>query len=99
MLAELDFTYKVAKSQYGDALNPPPEAILKMATSNVSQTRWGQEFPGRLEVGLPANYTLIDFDAIHLRRSANLLASVITRVTPADILQTVREGQVLYQRG
>jgi len=99
MLAELDFTYKVAKSQYGDALNPPPEAILKMATSNVSKTRWGREFPGRLEVGLPANFTLIDFDAIHLRRSANLLASVITRVTPADILQTVREGQILYQRG
>ena len=30
-----DFTYKLAKSQFGDAVNPDPLAILRMATSNI----------------------------------------------------------------
>ncbi|TVP80400.1 MAG: amidohydrolase, partial [Puniceicoccaceae bacterium] len=34
LFAELDFTYKLAKSQYGDAVQPDPTAILKMVTSN-----------------------------------------------------------------
>jgi cytosine/adenosine deaminase-related metal-dependent hydrolase len=98
MLAELDFTYKVTKSQYGDSLRPNPSEILKMATSNVAATRWGKELPGSLELGNPANFTVIDFHQSHLRRSAHLTASVLTRVTPADVLQTVRAGQVIYQR-
>ena len=98
MLAELDFTYKVTKSQYGDSLRPNPSEILKMATSNVAATRWGKELPGSLELGHPANFTVIDFHQSHLRRSAHLTASVLTRVTPADVLQTVRAGQVIYQR-
>ena len=36
LFAELDFTYKLAKSQFGDAVNPDPLAILRMATSNVT---------------------------------------------------------------
>ncbi|MDQ8193406.1 amidohydrolase family protein [Coraliomargarita sp. SDUM461004] len=97
MLAELDFTYKLAKSQYGDALRPDPAEILKMATSNVSKTRWGQELPGALELGSVANFTVLDFNQTHLRRSAHLVASVLTRVTPEDVLQTVRAGKVIYQ--
>ena len=98
MLAELDFTYKVAKSQYGDALRPDPAAILKMATSNVAATRWGGELPGSLEVGQVANFVVLDFEQTHLRRSAHLLASVLTRVTPADVLETVRAGHTIYKR-
>jgi cytosine/adenosine deaminase-related metal-dependent hydrolase len=98
MLAELDFTYKLAKSQYGDALRPNPAEILKMATSNVAKTRWGDELPGSLELGNIANFTVLDFQQSHLRRSAHLTASVLTRVTPADVLQTVRAGKIIYQR-
>jgi cytosine/adenosine deaminase-related metal-dependent hydrolase len=97
MLAELDFTYKLTKSQYGDSLRPDPADILKMATSNVSKTRWGAELPGSLELGELANFTVLDFKQTHLRRSAHLVASVLTRVTPADVLQTVRAGQVIYR--
>lgn len=98
MLAELDFTYKLAKSQYGDSLSPNPSTILKMATSNVGATRWGDELPGTLEVGRPANFTVLDFHQSHLRRSAHLTASVLTRVTPADVLQTVRAGRIIYEK-
>ena len=97
MLAELDFTYKLAKSQYGDSLRPDPREILKMATSNVAKTRWGGELPGSLAAGGPATFTVVDFDRIHLRRSAHIIASLLCRVTPADVLQTVLHGHSLYQ--
>lgn len=96
MLAELDFTYKLAKSQCGDSLRPDPAAILKMATANVATTRWGSELPGTLALGGPATFAVIDFHQIHLQRSAHITASVLTRVTPADIIQTVLNGQTLY---
>lgn len=96
LLAELDFTYKLAKSQYGNAVDPDPLKILSMATSNVGQTFWGEELPGVLEPGRPANFAELDFHAPHLRHSAHLPASVLTRVTPEDVRLTVREGAVIY---
>ncbi len=98
LFAELDFTYKLAKSQYGDAVRPDPVTILKMATSNLGKTRWGSQFPGRLEVGGPATFVELDFKQKHLCRSAHLVASILTRVTPADVLRTVRDGRTIYQR-
>lgn len=96
LLAELDFTYKVAKSQFGDARRPQPKDILKMVTSNVRQFLGGDAY-GYLEVGLPADFVVIDFSKPHLRASRHLLASIVTRVTPANILATVHQGRILYQ--
>lgn len=95
MLAELDFTYKVAKSQYGDAVNPPPQEILKLATANI-----GKVFPeryGYLEKGLPANFVVMDFSTARLRHTHHLLASVVTRLGPEDVLATVLRGKALYK--
>lgn len=96
MLAELDFTYKVAKSQFADALAPDPADILKMATCNASRVL-GPEFPGALEVGQPATFVVLDFHQPHLRHTRHLTASIVTRVTPADVLATYRHGRPLYQ--
>lgn len=87
MLAELDFTYKVAKAQFGDALRPDPEAILAMATSNLRHLK-GFESHGRIEEGAPAEAFVVNWDQGHLRASHHLLASLITRVTPADVVET-----------
>ena len=95
MLAELDFTYKVAKSQYRDPQKPEPVDILKMATSN-SEAVFGEKMPGYLEVGLPASFVQLDFSAGHLRRSRNLHASILTRVTPEDVVGTWFEGNRIY---
>jgi 5-methylthioadenosine/S-adenosylhomocysteine deaminase len=95
MLAELDFTYKVAKSQFGDALLPDPAAILRMATSNIQQALGGDHY-GRLESGLPATFAVLDFTAPHLRHSRHTVGSVVTRVTPADVLATYRCGRALW---
>jgi cytosine/adenosine deaminase-related metal-dependent hydrolase len=96
LLAELDFTYKVAKSQFGDALRPHPRDILKMATSNIRAVLGGDTY-GYLAEGLPADFVVLDFTQPHLRASQHIPASIVTRVTPADVLATVRQGRMLYR--
>ena len=96
MLAEMDFTYKVAKSQFGDSLAPDPTAILRMVTSNVHAALGGDHY-GRLETGLPATFAVLDFTAPHLRHSRHTVGSIVTRVTPADVLATYRLGRALWR--
>ncbi|HEY9648692.1 MAG TPA: amidohydrolase family protein, partial [Chroococcidiopsis sp.] len=95
LLAEMDFTYKVAKSQFGDAVHPDPAAILKMTTSNIRH--FLPDAYGYLEVGLPADLVVLDFTQPHLRATRHILASVVTRVTPDDVVGTMRAGQWLYR--
>ena len=96
LLAELDFTYKLAKSQYGDALAPDPLAILRMATVNIRPVLGGDHH-GQLAPGLPATFVVLDFHQPHLRATRHLPASVVTRVTPEDVLATYRLGRELYR--
>ncbi|MEN9222079.1 MAG: amidohydrolase family protein [Thermostichus sp. BF3_bins_97] len=98
LLPELDFTYKVAKSQFADALRPDPAEILKMVTSNIRHLRplVGSDVYGYLDVGLPADLLLLDFTRPHLRASRHLIASILTRVTPADVVLTMRQGKALW---
>ena len=96
MFTELDYTYKLAKSQFGDTRSPDPADILKMATSNIGKLL-GADTPGYLAEGLPADFVVLDFHAPHLKRSQHITASVVSRVTPADVLATVRQGQVIWQ--
>lgn len=96
LFAEFDFTYKLARSQFADALSPDPTAILKMATSNIRSVLGGDHH-GALEAGLPATFVVLDFTKPHLRHTRHLAASIVTRVTPDDILATYRHGRPLYQ--
>ena len=96
ILAELDFTYKLARSQFADATSPTPTAILKMATSNI-RPALGGDHHGQLALGLPASFVVLDFHAPHLRATHHLVASIVTRVTPADILATYRTGRELWR--
>ncbi|MEM8545784.1 MAG: amidohydrolase family protein [Cyanobacteria bacterium P01_H01_bin.119] len=96
LFAELDFTYKVAKSQFGNAVEPDPAKILQMVTSNLKGVIHTDTY-GYLEPGLPADFVALNFYQPHLRASRHIVASVVTRVTPDDVLATVRQGQFLYQ--
>jgi cytosine/adenosine deaminase-related metal-dependent hydrolase len=96
IFAELDFTYKLAKSQYGDALAPDPLTILKMASVNIRRVLGGDHH-GQLAPGLPATFVVLDFHQPHLRSTRHLPASILTRVTPEDVLATYRFGRELYR--
>lgn len=95
MFAELDFSYKLAKSQGRDPTHPQPVEVLRMATSNIRPVLGGDHY-GSLEVGLPADFVVLDFHQTHLSKSRNLGASTLTRVTPEDVLGTYRQGKPLY---
>ena len=96
MLAELDYTYKITKSQYGDPpRRPKPVDILKMATSNAEKV-FGSEMPSYLDIGLPASFAVLDFNQLHLKRSRNLHASILIRVTPEDVFENWRDGKRIY---
>ncbi|HEY9880432.1 MAG TPA: amidohydrolase family protein [Leptolyngbyaceae cyanobacterium] len=97
LFAELDFTYKVAKSQFGDAVNPDPAAVLQMVTVNLKGV-FDSDTYGYLDQGLPADFVVLDFTQPHLKRSRHVLASILTRVTPAEVLMTVRRGNCLYTK-
>lgn len=98
LFAELDFTYKVAKSQFADAVQPDPAAILRMATANVAAVPGlSRDHPGALERGAPATFVVLDFRQPHLRATRHLVASIVTRVTPEDVLATHRLGRVLWR--
>jgi cytosine/adenosine deaminase-related metal-dependent hydrolase len=96
MFAELDFTYKVAKSQFADVLRPEPLDILRMATSNVPAS-FGPERRGFLDQGLPASFVVLNFRQPHLQHTRHIPASIVTRVTPEDVLATYRLGRPLYR--
>ncbi|MEE4661471.1 MAG: amidohydrolase family protein [Halieaceae bacterium] len=96
LFAELDFTYKLAKSQAGDPKLPDPFAILRMVTSNIRQVL-GEEHGGYLAAGMPASFVVLNFHQSHLKRSRHLGASILTRVTPEDVLATYRCGRPLYE--
>ena len=96
LLAELDFTYKLAKSQFADARSPDPAAILRLATSNIRPLLGGDHY-GYLDRGLPADFVVLDFNAPHLSHTRLITASVVTRVTPADVLATYRHGRELWR--
>lgn len=99
LFRELDFTWRLARSQWGDGRHPHPREILKMATSTFRQTRWGDAFPGSLSPGLPANFMVVDLTAPCFRNSRDLTATLVTRTAPEHILATVRGGEVLYRQG
>jgi cytosine/adenosine deaminase-related metal-dependent hydrolase len=95
LFAELDFTYKLAKSQYGDAVRPDPTSILRMATSNIRRLL-GDRHPGCIDDGLPATFVVLDFNQPHLRATRHIAASIVGRVTPADVQATYLRGRPLF---
>jgi cytosine/adenosine deaminase-related metal-dependent hydrolase len=95
MFAEMDFTYKLAKSQFGNAVDPHPSTILKMSTSNVRHLRNGRHH-GFIGLNEPASFVVINGSRPHIRESRHVSATVVTRVTPEDIMATYRNGQRLH---
>lgn len=95
LFAELDFTYKVLKSQYGNAVEPNPLEVLKMGCANLGRSSL-TDWSGHLAEGETASLAVLNFHQPHLRRSRHLAASVLTRVTPEDVLATVHRGKVIW---
>lgn len=98
LFAELNYTYRLARSQAGETrpAAPDPAALLRMVTRNVAAVLGGDHH-GYLDHGLPATFAVLDFTAEHLRHTRNLMTSLITRIGTADVLATYRCGRELWK--
>jgi len=97
LFREMDFIYRLARSQTGDGRNPKPREILKMVTTNVGHTRWGDDLPGTLTAGGPATFAVVDLTRPHFQQSCELTGTLVTRTSPSDILKTVLHGDILHE--
>ncbi len=95
LLPELDFAYRLARSQFGNATEPDPRTILKMVTSNIRPVLGGDHY-GYLDENLPASFVVFDFHQPHLRHTRNVAASLVTRTSAADVLATLSFGRTLW---
>jgi cytosine/adenosine deaminase-related metal-dependent hydrolase len=96
LLAELDFAYRLARSQQRDPTWPDPREILKMVTVNAAPLVPG--YTGQLEVGHPASWVRFDGQASGWRDSCHLAAGLLGRVGPDAIVETRHHGKILYAR-
>ena len=95
LFAELDFAWKLARQQAGPDTPVDPLAILRMVTGNIHAVLRGH-YHGCLATGLPADLTVLNFTSPHLRATRRLVAAIVSRVTPDDILGTYRSGEPLW---
>jgi 5-methylthioadenosine/S-adenosylhomocysteine deaminase len=98
LFAELDFTFRLVRSQAGEdrPAQPAPLDLLKMVTTHPARLLGGDHH-GYIAEGLPASFVALDFSAAHLRSTHHLPATLIGRVGSADVLATYREGRSLWQ--
>ena len=96
LFAELDFAWKLARAQSGPDAPVDPLAILRMATCNIHAALRGH-YHGRLEAGLPADFAVLNFTSPHLRATRNLVAAIVSRLTPEDVLATYRGGEPIWR--
>jgi 5-methylthioadenosine/S-adenosylhomocysteine deaminase len=94
--AELDFAWKLARQQSGGETGPDPATILHLVTRNLRPVLGG-DCHGHLEKGLPADFAVLNFQHPHLRATRNLVASLVTRVTPEEVLATYRQGEPIWR--
>ncbi len=95
LFAEMDFAWKLARQQAGPDMPVDPLAILRMVTCNIHAVLRGH-YHGRLESGLPADFTVLNFTSPHLRATRHLIAAIVSRVTPEDVLGTYRAGEPIW---
>ncbi len=96
LFAEMDFAWRLARQQSEGETGPDPLTILRMATSNLRPVLGGP-CHGCLDTGLPADFVVLNFRHPHLRATRNLIASLVSRVTPDDIIATYRQGEPLWR--
>jgi cytosine/adenosine deaminase-related metal-dependent hydrolase len=98
LFRELDALYRLACSQAGEANRPPPESILKMVTSNLSKTVWGDSMPGTVRVGAPADFLELNVSRSPYQRSLNPTATLLTRGGAQDLQRTWIDGKTVFDR-
>lgn len=96
MLSEMDFAYRLCKSESHEE-SVDPKDILRMATTiNTYPTIYGRNEKGGVYENGPADFIVLDFSAQYLSQTRNIVATIVTRLDPRHIRATVHKGQIVF---
>ena len=98
ILRELQFASLIHKGEELDPTVTNAGDMLEMATRNGALAQ-GREDCGKIEVGAKADLLLVDMDSIGNIPSYNFESTICYSASEADILMTVCDGRILYERG
>jgi len=96
MFREMDYTARMIKAK---SLNPSAISsteILKMATANAAHSLGLGSSLGTLAVGKKADIIFLDLSAPNLRFSRDLVASVVHRARPDNIMCVMINGEIVH---
>ena len=88
LFEEMHLTSLVHKGLAKDPTVLSPWDVIEMATHG-----------NRLAVGVPADFCVVDLDRLHLRPALGLANLVVHSMHASDVVQTVVDGRLLYDRG
>ncbi len=98
MFSEMDMCAKVHKLSALDPTAMPAELALRMGTCMSAQVIGWPEL-GRLQVGHPADFIVIDSKRPHLSPMTSPISHLVYAARAADVRHTVCQGQVLMENG
>ncbi len=96
MFREMDYTSRILR-----ALNRSPNIVtskdvLKMATVNAAHALGLASKIGSIEEGKRADLIFLDLNALNLRSSRDLVASVVHRARPDNVKCVMVDGEILH---
>ncbi len=98
MLEELHLAFLIHNGVAGDPTALLPEDALRMATVNGARLQ-GRPDTGELRVGKRADIAALSLKAPHMRPCLDPLALVCSSAQGADVVMTMADGRILYDRG
>jgi len=87
-----------SKGQYGDPTAVTPEQTLKAATLGGFRAQ-GRDDCGVMSKGYKADLVVLDLNVAHMHPTHNLLNNVVYSADGSDVLLTMVDGKILYEKG
>jgi len=98
LFSELEFASRVLRLVYRDSSFPPPSLLLKMVTVWPAEILGLKGRLGVLEEGAEASFFLADLEAANVAPVHRVLASIVHRVRPENVMLTFVEGKIAFTR-
>jgi len=98
LFEEMRLAALLAKGAGRDPTALPAWDVLDMATVNGAKAL-GMDDVGEIAVGKRADLCVVDLDKPHLQPCLDVANLVVYAMKSADVVQTIVDGKVLYDRG
>ena len=98
ILRELQFATLLHKGTALDAAATLAPDMIRCATKNGALAQ-GREDAGEIKVGYKADLVLVDMSSFNNVPSYNFESTVCYSMAESDILMTMCDGNILYERG